>query len=131
MGPLSRVPGRRAVRLLSRNRKPLTDRYPELVLALERQRTARFIVDGEIVAFKDGVSSFERLQGRLGLADPVRARATGIPVFYYLFDLLWLEGYDTTRLELRERKRALRSASVPGAHPLQRAPRRRRGEALP
>lgn len=99
-----------AVRLLSRNRKPLTDRYPELVLALERQRTARFIVDGEIVAFKDGVSSFERLQGRLGLADPVRARATGIPVFYYLFDLLWLEGYDTTRLELRERKRALRSA---------------------
>ena len=41
---------------------------------------------------------------------PVRARATGIPVFYYLFDLLWLDGYDTTRLELRERKRALRSA---------------------
>jgi len=98
------------VRLLSRNRKALNDTYPELAEALERQRAERFIVDGEIVAFKNGISSFERLQGRLGLADPVRARASGIPVFYYLFDLLWLDGYDTTALALRERKRLLRAA---------------------
>ena len=121
-----------AVRLLSRNRKPLTDRYPELVLALERQRTARFIVDGEIVAFKDGVSSFERLQGRLGLADPVRARATGIPVFYLSVRPALAGG-----LRHYEARAAGAEASapigalVPGAHPLQRAPRRRRGEALP
>jgi len=98
------------VRLLSRNRKALNDTYPELAEALERQRAERFIVDGEIVAFKNGISSFERLQGRLGLADPARARASGIPVFYYLFDLLWLDGYDTTALALRERKRLLRAA---------------------
>jgi bifunctional non-homologous end joining protein LigD len=98
------------VRLMSRNRKPLTERYPELAAALLQQTPPRFIVDGEIVAFKDGVSSFERLQGRLGLTDPVRARATAIPVFYYLFDLLWIDGYDITRLELRDRKRVLRSA---------------------
>jgi DNA ligase D-like protein (predicted ligase) len=98
------------VRLMSRNRKPLTERYPELAAALLQQAPPRFIVDGEIVAFKDGVSSFERLQGRLGLTDPVRARATAIPVFYYLFDLLWIDGYDITRLELRDRKRVLRSA---------------------
>ena len=98
------------VRLMSRNRKPLTERYPELAAALLQQTPPRFIVDGEIVAFKDGVSSFERLQGRLGLTDPVRARATAIPVFYYIFDLLWIDGYDITRLELRDRKRVLRSA---------------------
>ncbi len=98
------------VRLLSRNRKDQNDTYPELVAALQRQRTTRFIVDGEIVAFKDGLTSFERLQGRLGLADQARARATGIEVFYYLFDLLWLDGYETTGLELRDRKRALRAA---------------------
>lgn len=99
-----------AVRLLSRNRKELNANYPELVEALEHQRTTRFIVDGEIVAFEGRVTSFARLQGRMGLADPARARATGIPVFYYLFDLLWLDGYDTTGLELRDRKRVLRSA---------------------
>jgi DNA ligase D-like protein (predicted ligase) len=98
-----------AVRLMSRNRKPLTDAYPELALALAEQQTRRFIVDGEIVAFKDGISSFERLQGRLGLRDPARARATAIQVFYYVFDLLWLDGYDVTGLELRDRKRLLRS----------------------
>lgn len=101
---------RSPVRLLSRNRKTLNDTYPELAEALERQPAQRFIVDGEIVAFKGRVSSFERLQGRLGLADPARARASGIPVFYYLFDLLWLDGYDTTGLPLRDRKRLLRAA---------------------
>jgi len=50
-----------AVRLMSRNRKPLTGTYPELAAALIQQQTTRFIVDGEIVAFKDGISSFERL----------------------------------------------------------------------
>lgn len=99
-----------AVRLMSRNRKELTDNYPELAAALTQQRTRRFIADGEIVAFKHGISSFERLQGRLGLTDPVRARGTAIPVFYYVFDLLWLDGYDVTGLELRDRKRLLRSA---------------------
>ncbi len=101
---------RSSVRLLSRNQKSLNDTYPELAEALERQPAQRFIVDGEIVAFKGRVSSFERLQGRLGLADPARARASGIPVFYYLFDLLWLDGYDTTALPLRDRKRLLRAA---------------------
>jgi len=99
-----------SVRLLSRNRRMLNDTYPELVEALNRQRTDRFIVDGEIVAFRGGITSFERLQGRMGLSDPVRARATGIPVFYYLFDMPWLDGYDLTGLELLDRKRALRAA---------------------
>lgn len=97
-------------RLFSRNRRLLNDTYPELAEALNRQRTGRFIVDGEIVALRGGITSFERLQGRMGLSDPVRARASGIPVFYYLFDLLWLDGYDVTGLELLDRKRALRAA---------------------
>lgn len=98
------------VRLLSRNRRPLNDTYPELVEALNRQPTKGFIVDGEIVAFRRGITSFERLQRRMGLTDPARARAAGIPVFYYLFDVLWLDGYDLTGLELQDRKRALRAA---------------------
>ena len=40
------------VRLLSRNRRPLNGTYPELVDALTAQRTSRFVVDGEVVAFE-------------------------------------------------------------------------------
>jgi ATP-dependent DNA ligase len=40
------------VRLLSRNRQPLNGTYPELVDALRVQRTSRFVVDGEVVAFQ-------------------------------------------------------------------------------
>ncbi len=118
------------VRLLSRNRRVLNDTYPELVEALERQRTTRFNVDGEIVAFRGGITSFERLQGRMGISDPARARASGIPVFYYLFDVLWLDGYDLTALELLDRKRVLRAAFSFGG-PIRYAEHRlREGERL-
>jgi bifunctional non-homologous end joining protein LigD len=98
------------VRLMSRNRQLLNATYPELVDALGAQGTSRFVVDGEIVAFKGRHTSFARLQGRLGITDPDRARATGIPVFYYLFDLLHLDGKATTALPLIWRKQLLGNA---------------------
>ncbi|MGZ3329848.1 MAG: non-homologous end-joining DNA ligase, partial [Xanthobacteraceae bacterium] len=64
--------------------------------------------DGEVVAFEGRKTSFARLQQRLQLRDPEQARRSGVPVFYYLFDLLYLDGYDTTQLELRIRKSLLR-----------------------
>ena len=98
------------VRLLSRNRQPLNGTYPELVDALSAQRTSRFVVDGEVVAFEGRRTSFARLQGRLGITDPKVARASRIRIFYYLFDLIHLHGESTTDLPLRWRKRLLRSA---------------------
>ena len=84
--------------------------YPELVDAVAAQIPPGTVVDGEIVAFDGEQTSFERLQGRIGLHDPDAARASGIPVFLYLFDLLVLDGHDTTALPLRTRKRLLRDA---------------------
>ena len=98
------------IQLLSRNRQPLNDTYPELVDALAAQRTSRFVVDGEVVAFQGEHTSFQRLQGRLGITNPAQARASRIPVSYCLFDLLHLEGYSTTRLPLIWRKRLLHDA---------------------
>jgi DNA ligase D-like protein (predicted ligase) len=98
------------VRLLSRNRLSLNGTYPEIVDALAKQDTAHFVVDGEIVAFEGRRTSFARLQGRLGLSDPEQARASGIPVFYYIFDLTHLDGEDTTQLPLIRRKQLLRKA---------------------
>jgi DNA ligase D-like protein (predicted ligase) len=98
------------VRLLSRNRLSLNGTYPELVDALSAQGCRRFVVDGEIVAFEGRRTSFARLQGRLGVSEPEKARASGIPVFYYLFDVLHLDGKATTDLPLIWRKRLLRNA---------------------
>lgn len=99
-----------AVTLTSRTDKPLTPAYPELVEALEAEPAAEFLADGEIVAFEGTRTSFERLQGRMGIHDPRLARLTGIPVYLYLFDLLEFDGHDLTGLPLRARKAALRRA---------------------
>jgi bifunctional non-homologous end joining protein LigD len=100
------------VRLLSRSRQPLDRTYPEVVDALVSQAPEDFVVDGEVVAFDGRRTSFERLQGRLGISDPVRARQSGVRVFYYLFDVVHLEGHDTTALAVRDRKALLRTALV-------------------
>lgn len=100
----------REVRLLSRSEQHLEGTYPELVDALGAQDTGDFVVDGEVVAFEGGRTSFERLQGRLGITDPVRARSSPIRIYYYVFDLPHLDGYDTTGLPLRDRKSLLRAA---------------------
>src|SRR3984893_18896449 len=48
----------RELSLFSRNRIRLNEKYPEIVAALQRQQIASFIADGEIVTFKDGITSF-------------------------------------------------------------------------
>ncbi|MEU6641281.1 non-homologous end-joining DNA ligase [Saccharomonospora sp. NPDC046836] len=96
--------------LWSRNRRPMNAAYPELVEALAAQSGDEFTVDGEIVAFDGRQTSFAKLQPRIHLGDPARARATGIEVFYYLFDLLDFGGTDATALPLRQRKQLLRQA---------------------
>jgi bifunctional non-homologous end joining protein LigD len=98
------------VRLLSRNRKRLDGAYPEVAEALGREAETDLVVDGEIVAFEDGRTSFARLQRRMQLRDPDAARRSGVAVFYYVFDLLHLAEYDTRDLPLRLRKALLRRA---------------------
>ncbi|MEW2502395.1 MULTISPECIES: non-homologous end-joining DNA ligase [unclassified Amycolatopsis] len=96
--------------LYSRNHKVMDNAYPELVEALDRQGGPRFVADGEIVAFDGDNTSFAALQPRIHLTDPARARATGVRVYYYLFDLLHFDGHDATPLPLRERKALLKDA---------------------
>jgi DNA ligase D-like protein (predicted ligase) len=89
------------VELMSRTARRMNEQFPELVAALERQPARDFILDGEIVAFANGVTSFARLQRR------ARER---VPVFLYVFDIPRHEGEDLRGLPLRERKRRLRRA---------------------
>ena len=89
------------VRLMSRTARLMNAQFPELAEALERQPSRDFILDGEIVAFQGGITSFARLQQR------GRRR---VPVHLYVFDLPRHEGEDLRPLPLRERKARLRRA---------------------
>ena len=82
--------------------------FPEVVEALEAQQSPSFAVDGEVVAFDGAQTSFSALQPRIHLTSAERARRTGVAIFYYVFDLLHLDGHSTRRLPLRERKALLR-----------------------
>lgn len=96
------------VRLRSRTGHDLGGTYPEIADALAAQDQRDFVVDGEVVAFDGNATSFSRLQRRFGLHDPEAARATGIAVHLYAFDVLHVAGYDTSALPARIRKAVLR-----------------------
>jgi bifunctional non-homologous end joining protein LigD len=105
------------VRLVSRNQNDLTPRYPELKDMAKFLKAKTAILDGEVVALdKDGKASFSLMQQRTGFR-PGGKRAVGnadVPVLYYAFDLLYLDGYDWRRVPLEERKRKLASLVITG-----------------
>ena len=106
------------VRLRSRNGMDLARGYPALAEALAAQPADAMLLDGEIVApDAHGVPSFARLQRRMGLVEPAeieRAEAE-IPVIYYVFDLLHLDGVDLRRVPLWQRRELLLRAVDPSA----------------
>lgn len=94
------------IRLLSRNKLSFNSSYPEIVERLRNQGSRSFIIDGEIVALEKGESSFSKLQQRMKLLQSNKPLA----VYYFVFDLLYLDGYDLRQLPLIERKKVLRKA---------------------
>jgi DNA ligase D-like protein (predicted ligase) len=109
------------VRLLSRNDLSLDGRYPELVDALATTPAQRFAIDGEVVAFDRGQTSFARLAQR---------GHRRVAVFLYVFDVLWLDGLDIRPLPLLTRKRLLRSELTFPDHVRLTPHRNEHGEAL-
>ena len=92
------------VRLMTRNQKEDTSTYPEITQALAAQRADDFIIDGEIVAFDGSQTKFARLQQRLGVRQPGPELLAEVPVWFYIFDVLWADGRDVRPRPLRERK---------------------------
>jgi bifunctional non-homologous end joining protein LigD len=102
-------------RLISRNERDITVAYPELHRLHEQVVALDAILDGEIVAFDNGVPSFQRLQQRMHLRDQRRVEemTRRIPVAYIVFDLLYLDGRDLTGEPLAERRQILVETIVP------------------
>lgn len=101
-------------RLISRNDKDITVAYPELHDLHDQVVALDAMLDGEIVAFDEGVPSFQRLQQRMHLRDERRIEqmAKQIPVVYMVFDLLFVDGRDLTSQPLSERRRILEETIV-------------------
>jgi bifunctional non-homologous end joining protein LigD len=105
------------LRLVSRNQNELTERFPELKDLPKFVKAKNAILDGEVVALDDeGRASFSLMQQRTGFRPGGRRVATkaDVPVLYYAFDLLYLDGYDLRKLPLEERKKKLASVLVTG-----------------
>ncbi|MBZ5615934.1 MAG: non-homologous end-joining DNA ligase, partial [Acidobacteriia bacterium] len=105
------------VRLVSRNQNDLTAQFAELKSLPQFVKAQRAILDGEIVALDDeGRPSFSLMQQRTGFQPSKRRlpRREDIPVIYYAFDLLYLDGLDLRRVALEQRKRLLQQKIVPG-----------------
>jgi bifunctional non-homologous end joining protein LigD len=98
------------VRLVSRNQNDLTAQFSELGSLPHFVNAERAILDGEIVALdEEGRPSFSLMQQRTGFQPGKRrlARREGVPVIYYAFDLLYLDGLDLRRVALEQRKQLL------------------------
>jgi DNA ligase D-like protein (predicted ligase) len=109
------------VRLLSRNKLSLNARFPEVASALQVASGVDCVVDGEVVAFSGGKTSFERLQQR---------GERPVSIFYYIFDLPYVDGYDVRALSTRTRKALLKDALTFGGPLRTTAHRNRDGEAF-
>jgi len=104
-------------RLVSRNQNELTARYPELKDLAKSVKAKSAILDGEVVALDEqGRASFSLMQQRTGFRPGGRRGVTNadVPVLYYAFDLLYLDGYDWRKLPLEERKKKLVSILITG-----------------
>lgn len=97
------------VRLVSRNQNRFTD-YPELRDLPDYVKGRKVVMDGEVVALDEqGRPSFSLMQQRTGMSPNGRrgAKRSDVPVMYFAFDLLYLEGYNLMRVELQHRKKLL------------------------
>jgi bifunctional non-homologous end joining protein LigD len=97
------------VRLWSRSHRDVTGEYPELAGLAAHTDGHDVWLDGEIVALDhEGGSNFERLQQRFSVIDPSPELMQQVPVVYYVFDILYCDGYDLRPSPLLERKAFLR-----------------------
>ena len=102
----------------SRNDRPLTRYFPELVGAVQAGLPERCVVDGEIVVVTDDGLDFEALQQRIHPATSrINMLAGKTPASFVAFDLLALGDRDLCEEPFAERRRLLEQSMPAGGHP--------------
>ena len=95
-------------RFVSRNQIEMTPQYPELSDLPKQIDAKEAILDGEIVALdKDGMPRFQLLQNKLRIRNGSYAHASKAQIVYFVFDLLYVDGFDLMNCSVVERKAKL------------------------
>lgn len=104
-----------SVELWNRRQHERTHHYPELLRLGEYCRAQSVILDGEIVAFVDEKPSFYQVMKRDGIRDLKRVQRVReqVPIAYMVFDILHVDGRDTTGLPLNARQKLLQDVMLP------------------
>ncbi|MDF2690168.1 MAG: hypothetical protein K0S29_23 [Gammaproteobacteria bacterium] len=90
------------IKLMTRNGKDWTERFPTVVKDIANFPVKNAIMDGELVALdKNGISRFQLIQNALELGDKAS-------IYYYIFDLPYCQGLDLSKVPLWQRKAYLR-----------------------
>jgi bifunctional non-homologous end joining protein LigD len=97
------------VSLWSRSGNNVTEKYPSIASSVKQQTASEVVLDGEIVAIdKNGHVSFECLQQHLKVTIQTE-ECRDAPLIYYVFDILYLDGYDMRSVAYNSRRHLLRN----------------------
>ena len=111
------------IELGSRNEKPLTRYFPELVESLRKNIPERIVLDGEIVIPSDSGLDFDALQLRMHPAESrVKKLSAEIPASFVAFDCLAVGDDDLTKTPFSTRRAALEQALKKAKPPIHLTP---------
>ena len=103
--------------LQSRNRLDISNRYPELWPLGDVFGSRSVMLDGEVIALDEAERpSFSRLQRRMHVRDmgAVRRLMGEVPVYFVIFDVLWLDGKSLIERAWTERRDRLEELTLSG-----------------
>ena len=111
------------VEIGSRNERPMTRYFPELVEAAKVSLPERCVVDGEIIVVVGDRLEFEVLQQRIHpAASRIRLLSEQTPASFVAFDLLALDETDYTTRPFEDRRAALEQALADAQPPIHLTP---------
>jgi ATP-dependent DNA ligase len=111
------------VEIGSRNERPMTRYFPDIVAAVKANLPAKCVIDGEIIVVVGDRLEFEVLQQRIHpAASRVRLLSQETPASFIAFDLLAMDGTDYTQRPFEDRRAALEDVLADAQAPIHLTP---------
>jgi ATP-dependent DNA ligase len=111
------------VEIGSRNERPMTRYFPDIVAAVRANLPDKCVIDGEIIVVVGDRLEFEVLQQRIHpAASRVRLLSQETPASFIAFDLLALDGTDYTQRPFEDRRAALEEVLADAQAPIHVTP---------
>jgi ATP-dependent DNA ligase len=111
------------VEIGSRNERPMTRYFPDIVAAVKVNLPDKCVIDGEIIVVVGDRLEFEVLQQRIHpAASRVRLLSQETPASFIAFDLLALDGTDYTQRPFEDRRAALEEVLADAQAPIHVTP---------